>query len=683
MNVFTYILKGWTDDAINELGIDESLRELVLNLWAQYLSITGRAFLQPDQTTSLGIEPSFRDLQVEVTGRKRLLTPKEISNYVRKRNEQGKDIVKDDIDYFSDDSTESRRRRNKVKRKFLSSFASETSSVADTSSASFLTSEEESIYSDIDSEHEEIMDVHKEIISRMTSKSQKSLDPKRMTPERLRLKVVYALFCYGILLMENNAYTLSDLIRFAQNGVIAYSTGVQHVPGVMKLDMPFDIAKFSGINQFQRNLDHLKMRRLMNNLGELIQLEEVDLGTEFMTVQSVIKRYLKEFSLPKSLANLLYKSLQHSGLYELKWKFKTYQTEKTKSLVEPEPLVSSDLRAIAIILFALKYLYGLDDVSEFRYSGREDSFDLIEWIDLSKDRAYLACRFSVDLNSNLKNMFQNQVKLTRAAYYIAMKERRTMISEFQNTKRVEGGKRDWRYYSEEKRSLKNVIQVFKINPLKKKMQDCKVNNFQCKTSLTPLNKFAKYYSKHAKLDTNEEKPSIQYIRKLERLLEMHKLKLNRKKADPTSQNIEVNPSFIMAMTPSSTHVGKDDEAKNVFSSEKELNVDPNQRYNFKPVYWRNRRIMGNKGSAESEGHHSKEYNSYFLSTFPENFAWILQYFAATLNLRPTEIYFELLHVESTLLQNDKTYFGELIRSVTEYSTMKTVVSEKYKEKLSF
>ena len=170
--------------------------------------------------------------------------------------------------------------------------------------------------------------------------------------------------------MENNTLTLSDLLRYAKNGVIAYSTGAQHVPPVMKLQMSHDINRFTGMSTIQRKLEHLPMRRLMNRVGEMIHLKEINLGgsTETSsTVQSVVKRYLKEFALPKTLAKMLFNSLRHSGLYELKWKFKPYQRDiGVAGERNTEPLFSSDLRAIAIILFALKYLYGLDDETETR-----------------------------------------------------------------------------------------------------------------------------------------------------------------------------------------------------------------------------------------------------------------------------------------------------------------------------
>ena len=188
--MFSFILKGWTQDAINDLGVDESVAELALNLWAKYLSVIGMAFVKPGQTPSLGIEPNFRDLQVSITGRKRLITPQEITHFL-KGNESRYNASKkggdDEFDYFSEESTETRRKRSKAKRKFLNSFASDTSNMADDSSTSFLTTSDDgsksnsdiSETSDSEDDRPDIVEVHKEILSRLLTAS-KQRDAKNL-----------------------------------------------------------------------------------------------------------------------------------------------------------------------------------------------------------------------------------------------------------------------------------------------------------------------------------------------------------------------------------------------------------------------------------------------------------------------------------------------------------------------
>ena len=481
--------------------------------------------------------------------------------------------------------------------------------------------------------------------------------------------------------MENNTLTLSDLLRYARNGVIAYSTGAQHVPPVMKLQMSHDINRFTGMSTIQRKLEHLPMRRLMNRLGEMIQLKEIDLGGGTGTVQSVVKRYLKEFALPKTLAKMLFNSLRHSGLYELKWKFKPYQRDiGVAGERNTEPLFSSDLRAIAIILFALKYLYGLDDETETRQmsSGGSEDFNVMDWISLSKHRAFLACRFSANLHFKLRRLFPNQVvKLTRPAHYVAMKERRIMFSEFRNYKNFAAtnnwGKSDRRFYTGQLRSLNNVMKCFKVKPLKKKFEKAKINRFTCKTSTTPLHKFADYYTQQQEnLEPNEERPSVYALQRLKRLLDLHKCKVNLKKADPEAEFIDISTSsFVISnlrQTCNSTRGGIHGEfdEKVVFTTKQvNDNVFNNQKVNFKPIYWRHGFDLSKSVKcvhANRVKRHTDEYNSRLLSTFPENFSWILQYFSAILDVKPSEIYNELLVVESKLYEFDHGYFGKLLRA---------------------
>merc|ERR1719210_638739 len=130
----------------------------------------------------------------------------------------------------------------------------------------------------------------------------------------------------------------------------------------------------------------------------------------------------------------MYKNLEHSDLYYIRWKYQRY--DRSKKMDTNEPIVSSDVRAIALILFALKYLYGLDDESEnHKRSLKDQDFDICEWIRLSRLRAFLALKLSVELHKRFKDLFDNRVKMTRAACRVAMRERRLVFSEVSNAKK--------------------------------------------------------------------------------------------------------------------------------------------------------------------------------------------------------------------------------------------------------
>ena len=112
----------------------------------------------------------------------------------------------------------------------------------------------------------EIEQSHLQVLSRLTNP--KISNGVKKSPEVVRKKVVFAIFCLGVLLMEDNSYSLSDLIRFAKNGVISYDTSTQHVPPVIKIKENFDVEQHSGLWSHLSPLDHLRQRRTMGRLGK-------------------------------------------------------------------------------------------------------------------------------------------------------------------------------------------------------------------------------------------------------------------------------------------------------------------------------------------------------------------------------------------------------------------------------
>ena len=47
---------------------------------------------------------------------------------------------------------------------------------------------------------------------------------------------------------------------------------------------------------------------------------------------------------------------------------------------------------------------------------------------------------------------------------------------------------------------------------------------------------------------------------------------------------------------------------------------------------------------------------------PENFTWILRYFSSIMDVKPSELYVELLKIEDIILKNQPDYFGPRIRA---------------------
>jgi len=431
LSIFTYTLKGWVQDAINELGVDPELEKIVFALWARYLTKIEMAFVKKP---TLSRNPGFRDMQVKITNRKKLVTPTKLGNFIRKLKEPGALLQLEEVDY-SEESADIRRKRQKAKRKYLDSIASsfsETESVMSTSYASSISETDD--YDETSDDHmdendPEIEKNHMFVLSRCT-------DPKltlnqKKSPEVIRRKVVFAIFSLGMLLLENNTYSLCDLIRYAKFGVIMYDGSSQHVPPCMKIKDNYDLAKHTGISSHLSPLDHLMQRRMMARLGSLLQLNQVNFGQ----LDCIVRRYLKDFSLPKYLAKMLQRSLGNcEQLYNLEFSFEKYQNKKHYKEENANPVIASDIRAVALILFSLKDLYGLDDASEY-HKRNKDCFDIIEWIELSRKRAFLACKHSSQLHKYFHELFPH-VKMTSASWYAYLQSERRRQSEMRNVQNV-------------------------------------------------------------------------------------------------------------------------------------------------------------------------------------------------------------------------------------------------------
>ncbi len=90
---------------------------------------------------------------------------------------------------------------------------------------------------------------------------------------------------------------------------------------------------------------------------------------------------------------------------------------------------SPDIRALALLLFGLKYLYGLDDASEEALSesarrtnrdteedgGGKRKFVICDWIRLSRARLFLAARHCPAIREQVP-IFQTLYKLVTSHY---------------------------------------------------------------------------------------------------------------------------------------------------------------------------------------------------------------------------------------------------------------------------
>ena len=139
-------------------------------------------------------------------------------------------------------------------------------------------------------------------------------------------------------------------------------------------------------------------------------------------LESVIKRHLKEFCLPSKLNDVIKRSLEHTNLMEVKYEFG----------VSHVTMPSLDVRALSLILFAIKYLYGLDDQTEYYRSasskkanrdnpGAKRRFVFSDWLRLSRMRARLMCRHDSVLHQRFSRLFP-EVEMSDEASLDAMED---------------------------------------------------------------------------------------------------------------------------------------------------------------------------------------------------------------------------------------------------------------------
>ncbi len=643
LSLFTYILHGWVQDAINELGVDPRLNEIVLALWAQYLSKINMAF---SKKPGLPKASRYRDSQVAVTGRKKLIPAHKINRFVKqaKMPAVSKEPQDQEDVNFDEQSSEGRRKRSKAKRQFLDSIASMVSDDDDASSSylssSMLTSTEggeSDSESEWTSENEpDVESIHMEVLSRCSDMS--GSESIRSRVEVPKLKVIFGLYCLAILLMEDNQLSLVDLIRFAKIGVISFDASAQHIPPVMKIQENFDIARHTGVFSHWFPLDHLHQRRYMANLGALLDLKEVELGN----MTSLLKRYLREFSLPKYLSKMLLRSLEATGIFNLSYKFEKYR--KDPSFCRPLP--SMDLRALALILFGLKYLYGLDDESEY-YQRNANTFDVIRWLKLSRKRVFVACKYSTIFHSRFSAEFFPQVKLHPSAIHPYLKQYRLKLSELRN---VPGAKH--RFYAGDEESSIKLGKALNIPKFEQDFNAASLDNLKGRKSRTPLFEFSRHW-----LERTHDQDDALDKDELKELLGMHQMKIQLKSVDESNELIEVEPSIVLAKL--CLNQEKAPESVMFTNNTQKMGVEGGK--NFSPLYWTAAYIGGAIKATDSQVNHTKDANCRLLTLLPDNFAWILRYFSAVADVKPTELYAELIHLETFLVDVKPDYFGQKIR----------------------
>ena len=473
----------WIDEAIT-LGAKDSLRFVAKQLWFRYLKALGVAFQHQDSKEKLSKFPTYRDLQVAITGRKRLIPADQLGRWIQGKKREPKKTVTDESD-FDDDAV--RKRRRKERRSFLKTLNREDSASIATGSRSSTHGDDSEdsddefsssmppstpkseFYSDDDSfglslsfstsmnngtssiepeletgsthissgisgtdsdtcsefggsknNEDKSIDVHLNVLenidfSQIFKQKQKCNKREKTTKldsiKRPNVKIVFALFCLAVMLNEDNWMTLSDLTYWADCGAIHFKSCLLGIPQDMKLSGRVDHLTFIPRNDAttHRNL----IEEHIIQLGALLKLHIVDFASSKKTlILECIGRFVRELSLPAVLVRTIENKLGNLVLAGFKFNFLT--SEQYCAKMQRNQFIglpSLDVYCLALILFVLKYDFGLDDRTEVLLSSAallENSkcdtdlpynryFVFSEWLELSKRRVYLVAKYCYHL----------------------------------------------------------------------------------------------------------------------------------------------------------------------------------------------------------------------------------------------------------------------------------------------
>ena len=451
------------------------------------------------------------------------------------------------------------------------------------------------------------------------------------------------------------------MLRFARFGVIAYNTAAQHVPPAFKLENVGDVRRFSqnSANDFQ----HLHFSRLLNDMSGFLGLRQM----EFVDVIDVLERCLKELSLPIRLLTMIKKQWNVPGLIKLARINPTRWLEKDRKFrrqakLDPPPLPCPTIRALALILMALKYLFGLDDVSEYCQRSK-NSFDILQWMRLSRQRAFLSCKYSPIFHKIFnQKLFDGDVHMSGGAWYEHTKARRVQLANSRNHQDFYGKDK---FYAGTKELSQRLAQDLGIREFKEKFNTemAKRKKVDTRRSPTPLMDFTLEHLK--KEDGVPMEMTLNQRKALRELLKMQDKSLGVKFADDEAIRADVFPPMAVHDTKYFFRMIKEEkslDATNIVFLNQKLNTSQRLQ-NHTPLYWTTRlkSSTGDDIHAASQWH-SLSANLSLLSILPENFGWVLRYVSALFEVEPTEIYYELVSCERTLEKNHSQYLGHTVRS---------------------
>ena len=709
----SWILRGWVDQLRN-MGIDVEIA--VIQLWSLYLRELKMGFEKKGEEGMIGsVNLRYRERWNLIGGPPGVLSQLTLAACKRRRTAVEEEEVVDEEEYG--ETLQDRRRRNKKRKSFYKKMSAASESGGSPSvrdgGVSSSGAESESEYS----EGGYLTDAttlsrlmeryagnhHLYRANRSSITCISDVKDAWCLPSTLHMKQIAALITLAVIGRPSSTITIADMVRLFNSESLSWRSARNFLPKSYNLSA-MESKFYCGMDVvFTTNMLSVMVFRLASFLHNkpikhmylAFSHDPIskDRSKSPQTFKSILSRYLRDLSLPSALCKDIMQCFKRVYLTTLSAPLQPYKPKDRGKLwaFNKFPLVSK--RILALILLALKYHCGLDDQFEV-YMGHninkisnmdEESdikyFDLLTWLRLSKLRLdhlmssnhcireqyqslahvgtppltlpALLTKLRLDgeedigtgTHTNTQKKFSELTKLmTELTVSVKPIENNNLCLDplLENTKvmlrsgaikpgvrscmerllsMTEGSMRVW--YDSESCTLKNILKVNHGIPYYSDMR--------------------KKLEKKVKLANNwvaiQHCPSV-------------KASLSQVKTDRLFRR----QSKIQFVQMISSGLNK----KSMFHVPNPK-VRPENFFVAKKVYWfahhYTQKQLTSSRSKPPIHVDKKLLADQVLNVFPNNFAWILKYFASYAHLPPLELLEELNEIEELILALDPLFFG--------------------------
>jgi len=483
----------------------------------------------------------------------------------------------------------------------------------------------------------------------------------------LNKRNVFACFALATLCCKDSRLTLADLIWLASTGAVSYDTATKNVPPALKLRTLADH------NRVQDNLnspvDQVWLKSAIFRLGCFLDLKMVNFDAHD-NLRNTVERYVREFSLPKCVTGAVLDSL---AACPEALDLKQYFTEDNPSSQNNFGLLGADIRALAVILMALKYVFVLDDWSEEVHSaaasrlnrelneGEQPAFVFSEWFQFSRERLFQAVRHHHVLNKKFTHIFEGRVRLTPEAEVEAVRYEADVLRE-QTANIDENITLDSKLCKQIGQALSDELDLNQYERTTRVGPDLKC-------SLTPLHDFALHHADQ--MVQGGDGPTEGQLA-MAKLLDMHNHRLGFNFPGSSKFDLPWRKGHLA----STKNRKMEREEEDVYIETRKPEVTENGLAEC--IYWRVSTRGGienlfERQSGDRENHMMREQ---IIKDLPETFSWLLRYFAAHAGLSPVDLLLELQAVERAVAAKDVKFLGKNLKKRKPKKKKKSTVDKR-------